>query len=100
MPNCFTLTRKREEEPSTFVEIDNELCKMLGVEPDPEFFVNDWYDNFGLIITMGTQLGTSEFRKYLSRFPEGRLKKIGWYLEKNFKSNAWYQQKITTYCYI
>lgn len=56
MPNWFSPKLKSNPEldrKQQFLEIDVELCKMLGVPVHPEKFVNNWVDTIGLMYALG-----------------------------------------------
>lgn len=56
MPNYFTPTLKDRPELSRkeqFLAIDIELCAMLGVDPHPIHWVNQWVDTIGFCFAMG-----------------------------------------------
>ena len=55
MPNFFTLTRKSNPEagPVDFVTIDEEICAHCGVTPDPDRYLDGWYDSIGFRLAFG-----------------------------------------------
>lgn len=56
MPNYFRPKLKSNPElgvKEQFLAIDIELCKMLGVEPHPVNWVNQWVDTIGFCFAMG-----------------------------------------------
>ena len=89
MPNCFTLTKIGENEPTRFVEVDNEICEHFGVEPHPEYFYHDWYDTIGLLLALGKSF--EEIK--VSGFSEKTVKIVE-FLETRYTSSAWYQPKF------
>ena len=90
MPNCFQLTRVGETEPTVLTALDEEICRHLGVEVHPRFWVEGWYDTIGFQIAMGSRLGSEELRERVRDYPvRGRLPEILEYLERNFTSDAW-----------
>jgi len=91
MPNCIQFTSKTTSKTVSFVEIDEELCKMLGVKPHPTLFVESWYDLLGWPLSMGASL-----EKLQKEFPkeEKPLGKIISYLNEHYTVNAWYERKI------
>ena len=82
MPNCFTLTRKGETEPSKLSAIDDALCAHLGVAPDPKMYHAYWVDLEGFALAMGR-----DWTWMRANF-EGREDIIGW-LEANYTPDAW-----------
>jgi hypothetical protein len=49
MPNMVSISRKGEDK-NVVVHpnhIDEEICKHLGTEPDPKWYVCGWYDTVG-----------------------------------------------------
>ncbi len=91
MPNCFQLRKKGEKEPSTFQDIDEEICKHLGVTPDPVKYHCGWYDLIGWRLAIG-----NEFPAIIKEFkgePEDpyyvKLTKIAEWLNEHYTSSAW-----------
>lgn len=82
MPNCFTLTRKGETEPSKLSAVDDALCAHLGVEPDAEQYHASWVDLEGFALAMGRDWAWMRVN-----FPD-RLDIIGW-LEENYIPDSW-----------
>ena len=110
MPNCFSLARKTDpKNPVSFAEIDNELCAILGVTPDPVKFVTphpsapgwaNWYDTIGLRLALGYPLEGTKGDKSLDmtpteEFTEGdrefcaNYNKILKHLRENYLADAW-----------
>ena len=85
MPACFTLTKKGETKPSTFVAIDEALCAHFGVTPDPDLYYRSWYDIEGLGLAMGY-----DWNKLREINPD-RKPIIDW-LEENYLPDAWYSR--------
>ena len=85
MPNCFTLTKKGEDKPSTFQDIDQELCDMLGVPCDDEHWVEHWYDSIGLALACGKTFKQMMQEDYWDINDQKILK----YLDEHYTSSAW-----------
>ena len=85
MPAYFTLTKKGETKPSTFVAIDEALCAHFGVTPDPDLYYRSWYDIEGLGLAMGY-----DWNK-LREINPNRAAIIDW-LEDNYTPDAWHSQ--------
>ena len=83
MPAYFTLTKKGETKPSTFVAIDEALCAHFGVTPDPNLYYRSWYDIEGLGLAMGY-----DWNK-LREINPTRKDLIDW-LEENYLPDAWH----------
>ncbi len=52
MPNCFTLTKRGEFEPTRLVNIDNDMREALGEPPSATVWLADWPNYFGLRLAM------------------------------------------------
>ena len=89
MPNFFQLFKKGETEPSVLTEIDRDLCGLLGVDEDPEWWVHGWYDSIGFRIATGQPLGSEDLRKSIHDTGIDNLDRILRYLEENYTSTAW-----------
>ena len=89
MPNCFTLTQKGNDEPSTFVDIDEKLCAHLGVEPHPKNYLYGWYDSIGLGVAMGKTW--DQMRTWWDN--DSPMQEVINYLEEHYIPDAWYQSK-------
>ncbi len=90
MPNCFTLTRKSDPDagPVTFAQIDEELCKHLGVECHPKQYYLGWYDGIGYALAIGKNW--DQIRETLREYNyDEEAFKIVDFLEENFVANAW-----------
>jgi len=89
MPNCFTLTKKGETKPSTFVKIDEELCEFFNVRPHETNWFRGWYNSIGLGLAMG--YSWDKMREMFKDNP--KLLEIVNFLAKNYDSSAWYETK-------
>jgi len=107
MPNYFQLTRKSNLKagPVSFVEIDEEICKHFGVEPEPlgGRYYYEWYESIGFRLAIGKTLEQTraQFVEYTQE-PEDkhspnykayyeRLIEIVDYLNEHYTSDAWAQ---------
>jgi len=96
--NCFTLQRKGSTENVNFTEVDNEICQLFGVIPDPEDYYKNWFNIFGFALATNYTLGTPEWVNLLDKFKNGHgrfldLFRIGMYLNENFTSNSWAERE-------
>ena len=85
MSAYFTLTKKGEKEPSTFVAIDEAMCAHFGVTPDPDRYYRNWYNVEGFGLAMG-----HDWDK-LRKINPDRKDIIDW-LEENYISDAWHSR--------
>jgi len=86
MPNCFTLTRKGETEPTALITLDEELCRQLGTEPHPKYYVESWYDLFGFALACGIPLDDAR----MDEMADGANKRtILAYLRAHFTADCW-----------
>lgn len=86
MPNCFSLTRKGETEPTSLSAIDEELCALLGTPVHPTRYVEGWFDSIGFALACGRSW---EQIKLFSDPREDNLRKIITHLETNYSVDAW-----------
>lgn len=100
MPAYFQLISKTTQKPVPFAEIDDELCKAMGVEPHDTDFLRSWYDIIGLRLALGRS-----FEEIQAEFEERKasaadndnsefwtdMNKILQYIRENYDSTAWYQ---------
>ena len=85
MPNCFTLTRKGENEPASLEAIEEAVCNYLGVEMHPKKYVKGWFDSIGLALAYG-----KDWAWIKNTFNDDvALMKIALYLEANYTADAW-----------
>lgn len=85
MANYFTLTRKGAKAPENFIELDEELCRMLDVEPHQTNWVADWYAIIGFRLSFG-----QSFDQLRAEFADNeRLLRIINYLDANFEAHCW-----------
>ena len=90
MPNCFTLTRKGEEEPRSLKDLDSDLWFLFeGAEPDGNtMWYRNWYNVIGLSLACGKEL------EWIANKLKGtELEKVAEFLEANYESKAWYEHK-------
>ena len=85
MPNCFTMTRKGEDKPTTFVQIDEDLCAHLKVECHPKNYYRGWYDSIGLGLAYGKSF--TDMMELCKDDPD--TLEILAYFEANYVSDAW-----------
>lgn len=52
MPNCFSLTSRTTHQPTTFNQIDAELCAHFDQPCDPKRYLADWYTVLGTLIAV------------------------------------------------
>jgi len=95
MPNCFKIMEKDSIEAVSFSDIDDKLCKLLGVEPDAKYYVESWVDTIGRMISIGKPLGSEKLRTAVKKMSgeDSNSWKILIYLEQHYHSDAWYQIK-------
>lgn len=91
MPNCFTLTKKGETEPTTLNKLDEEICEFLGEPVDPVHYVADWYNTIGLMLACGKTLPQCK-----EIFTHETTHKIVDFLDEHYVAHAWYE--VRDYC--
>lgn len=98
MPNCFQLLSKKTGEATRFVEIDEELCKHLGMPVDPVKWVGGWYDWVGWAIAVSgktlpqlVQEGEADVKRLAGDELEQAefMLKVVTFLDENYTSDAW-----------
>ena len=90
MPNCFTLTRKGEEEPRSLGKLDSDLWFLFeGKEPEGNtMWYKEWYNIIGLAIACGKELD------WIANEMKGsELEDVAEFLVTNYESKAWYEHK-------
>jgi hypothetical protein len=101
MPNCFTLARKEDPKtPVRFIDIDEELCKMLDVPVDEHKYVMGWYDNIGFALACGRSLEWCR-EQYKAKADAAKGTDQYWndcvritdYLIEHYTSDGWYQRE-------
>ena len=89
MPACFTLTKNGCNEPSSFQSIDEEICRMLGVPCDPEWFCLRWYDLIGSCLACGRDWSYIVDLISPGDLEDLKLLAICAYLQANYTANCW-----------
>lgn len=89
MPACIQLFKKGESTPTTFQQIDEEICAHFNVPCDPVRWYEQWYDCICVFLAMGKSF--DYVRETYKDYP--RLVEITDWLEANYRPNAWYQVK-------
>lgn len=82
MPACFQLISKATNEPTPFVQIDEEMCAHLGEEVDPKRYYKHWYDCIGFALATGKDWQWC--RENLDDLDE-----VIDYLEERYSTNSW-----------
>lgn len=97
MPRYFTLMKKTEPDKAVeFVEIDKEICELIGKPVDEIKYAYSWYDNIGTAICCGATLEgiLEQTTTYMNEGPQREgdyfTHIIAQYLETNYVSNAWW----------
>ena len=85
MPNCFQLTRSGDKEPMSLLQIDELICKHMGVEADPTKWCCNWYNVIGLLLS-------KSFDEIIEDDFSDEIISIAEYLRDNFVSDAWYER--------
>lgn len=90
MPNCFTLTRKGETEPTSLETIDCVVCQRF---PDDFTYQSDtyaaWFEVIGFMLAMGVTFDTM----LTTRFSIGsRMHRVAAFLNEHYVANAWAQR--------
>ncbi len=103
MPNCVSLSRDGVK--VSFNDIDAEICKMMGVDVNPEFYAFGWYDSICGRLAYGRTFEEikdsfegeiKEARALAPGMRDSRVKfyenliKILEYLKDNYTHDAWY----------
>ena len=102
MPNCFCLRRKTAlGVPVSLVEVDAELCFMLGLEFSSTAWVRGWYNNYGFLFAAGQPINL--VRHTVDKYYNGRMEdntlgpedyeawRIIRYLDANYVADSWYE---------
>lgn len=97
MPNCYSLTRKGETEPSMLQHVDEDLCKHWEVDPHPMHWYFDWHNIIGFRLALGKTFAEihAEMLAHATTYNDEcyyRLADITRYLEEHYTSNAWAQR--------
>jgi hypothetical protein len=95
MPNCYQLYRKGETRggitptyPATLQSVDEAICQHFGVPVHPKYWFRDWHNIIGFKIAMGSALGSSELRQWITENADDLLDVLA-FLETNYTSDAW-----------
>ncbi len=99
MAAYFQLYRRGESEPVDLNELDETLCGLLNVEPDPKRYVVMWFDLIGYpIAAHGYRLGSEALHQRTVEVIRGAdesftddVLKVLRYLEENFTDRSWHQ---------
>lgn len=98
MPNYFRFTRKSDGTLPTLGEVDEAVCKRLGVECDPVKYYAGWYDSIGELIALGydAEKMRNVYKEVESGSPEMLAVALAIIdaLDAEFTWSAWYQPKM------
>lgn len=88
MPNCFTLTHKGENKPSTFQDIDEAMCKFFGAPVHPDDWYRNWYNTVGIGLAVGNSW--DKLREIFDDLDDlDDLDDVIDWLELNYTADAW-----------
>ena len=95
MPNCFQLTLKGQDKAALLSDVDEALCKHLGVEVHPTRYVYGWYNSIGCALACGKDWDwmRQQYQARQANDSEDDYSKefaILDYLEANYTAEAWY----------
>lgn len=82
MPACFRLISKTTNQPTKFQEIDDAMRAEFGQPPDPDRWLEGWYDSVGFALAVG-----KDFQWCRENF-EFTLPIVD-YLDKHYTSDSW-----------
>lgn len=85
MPNCFTLTRKGENKPSNFQDIDEAMCKAFNAPVHPDNWYRNWYNTIGMGLAMGNSWDK------LREIFDDQVDLIDW-VELNYTVDTWHER--------
>ena len=93
MPNCFSLSPKANpDKPANLIEVDQEICKFLGVPCDDVAWHDGWYDMIGFRLACGKSF--DDIRLYLIDYSRDhdwacKMLRVVNFLDENYISNSW-----------
>lgn len=104
MPNCFQLLDKQTKEPQSLNTIDEEICKLMGVQVHPKHYgdgIYNWFDTIGFQLATGKDLDDNspnsvrEYYKSSEMWTEELpwLEKIITYLQSKYTDKSFYATK-------
>jgi len=85
MPNFFQLIKKTDGQAETLVAVDEALCRMANVDPDPQVYYMGWVDTVGLLLACGRPW--EEIRK---TYEGSALEEVCAFLQMHYDVRAWY----------
>ena len=93
MPTVVNLIKHGEQKPSSLAQVDDDLCKFLGVTPDPDICYAHWFDIIGFAIACGRTLD-----QLIERYTQGdeadtTYATIARWLKDNYTAEVYYQPK-------
>lgn len=91
MPNCFTLTQKGQEHPDKLQDIDEAICRHLGIPIHDKYWAVGWYNYVGLMLACGRSF--DGIREAAIKDGNNDMVKVVDFLSANYTPNAWYEGK-------
>ena len=89
MPNCFSLTKNGESQPTQLQAVDDEMREFFGEPADSKCWLWGWYDVIGFSLACGRDW--TWIREAFFEDPE--LVKVVDYLSVNYTADSWYQHR-------
>jgi hypothetical protein len=97
MPNAFQLISRDSGQPVKFTVIDEEICRLIGVNVHPKHYYLGWFDLIGFPASWGKNFDQIEEDLGLTDFEDDKWSKdyrvILKYLRENFHIRSWYEPR-------
>lgn len=92
MPNCFRLIDKDSKKPAILYQVDDDLRKHFGAEPDKRHWFLNWYNSVGLLLSIGKTWGEI-FDALIDEDSDQILGEVILYMMMKYDSESWYEHK-------
>ena len=74
------------------VALDAHICAALGVDPDPHYYIQNWWDVIGCALIAGKTIQQINEEAKTSFFAT-RRDRVMWEILSEYNGEAWYQSR-------
>lgn len=93
MANFIQLIDKKTNNPATFQDIDDNICKALNVPCDEKWYYCQWYDIIGYSCKNSIQDVIKTIEEFPEKLPDDyELIRVLTWIDENYTLNAWYSR--------
>jgi hypothetical protein len=92
MPHCWKIYKKNDINKTAIdpIEVDEEICRQIGISPDPVEYYEDWWDIVGCGLICGQSIPQLIEEVRLSSYYNEKIETMLQVLSE-YSGEAWYR---------